>query len=164
MKLLSGILLGALIASGVFFYFSKTNKERESTASASDSMKPVPMNMYEPKPENKKSEIKIIPSGTVTFLLAANNEIYYYKGVYNDTINKTDYIKLRSLIKKYKAEIKPDDLMFIIKSEKASSFKNAIDILDEMTINNIPPGHYMETEITEAEIDGINIKKQTKNG
>ncbi len=166
MKLLSGILIGALLASGVFYYFSKTNKEIESETSATtlDSPKPVPMSMNEPKQENNKSEIKINPSGAVTFLLAANNEIYYYKGVHNYTINKTDYVEVREIIKKYKSEINPDDLMFIIKSAKGATFKNAIDILDEMTINSVPPGHYAELEITNEEIESINILKKAKNG
>jgi hypothetical protein len=30
--------------------------------------------------------------------------------------------------------------MYIIKSDKSSTFKNAIDIMDEMTISAVPPG------------------------
>jgi tRNA U34 2-thiouridine synthase MnmA/TrmU len=41
--------------------------------------------------------------------------------------------------------------MYIIKSDKKSTFKNAIDILDEMSICAIPPGHYAEVEMTATE-------------
>ena len=166
MKLLSGIIMGALLASGVFYYLSKTNKEKESSAfiSVIDSSKAVPMSMNQPKPESDNNRLIIKSSGAVTFLLVDNNEINYYKGVFDGNLYKTDYIKVRGLIKKWNSEINPVDLMFIIKSDKGSTFKNVIDILDEMTINKIPPGHYAETEITEAEINSINILKKSKNG
>ena len=44
-----------------------------------------------------------------------------------------------------------DDLMYIIKSDKESTFKNAIDILDEMSICAVPPGHYAEVDMTPTE-------------
>ena len=43
------------------------------------------------------------------------------------------------------------DLMYIIKSDKQSNFKNAIDILDEMSICAVPPGHYAEVDMTPTE-------------
>jgi len=43
--------------------------------------------------------------------------------------------------------------MYIIKSDNESTFKNAIDILDEMTISAVPPGHY-------AEVDMIPVEKE----
>jgi tRNA U34 2-thiouridine synthase MnmA/TrmU len=41
--------------------------------------------------------------------------------------------------------------MYIIKADKESTFKNAIDILDEMTINTVPPGHYAEVDMSDTE-------------
>jgi hypothetical protein len=32
-----------------------------------------------------------------------------------------------------------------------STFRNAIDILDEMSICNVPPGHYAEVDMTDTE-------------
>ena len=32
-----------------------------------------------------------------------------------------------------------------------STFKNAIDILDEMTISAVPPGHYAEVAMVDVE-------------
>ena len=43
------------------------------------------------------------------------------------------------------------DLMYIIKSDDQSTFKNAIDILDEMAICTVPPGHYAEVPMVEVE-------------
>ena len=41
--------------------------------------------------------------------------------------------------------------MYIIKSDTESTFKNAIDILDEMSISAVPPGHYAEVDMAPAE-------------
>ena len=41
--------------------------------------------------------------------------------------------------------------MYVIKSDDKSTFKNAINILDEMTISGIPPGHYAEDKMSETE-------------
>ena len=41
--------------------------------------------------------------------------------------------------------------MYIIKSDSKSTVKNAIDILDEMSICAVPPGHYAEVDMTDSE-------------
>ena len=42
-------------------------------------------------------------------------------------------------------------IQYIIKSDEKSTFKNAIDILDEMTISAVPPGHYAEVDMVDVE-------------
>ena len=125
-----------------------------------------PSHMYLPKKDTNDMvvHLKLKPEASVTFLLSGNNRIYYYLGSFKGIITETDYVNVRSLIKELSKKINKRDLMFIIKSDPGSTFKNAIDILDEMTINNVPPGHYAEIDITEAEINSINILKKTKNG
>ena len=61
--------------------------------------------------------------------------------------------EIRKLILDKKNATPIDDLMYIIKSDNESTFKNAIDILDEMTISAVPPGHY-------AEVDMIPVEKE----
>ena len=41
--------------------------------------------------------------------------------------------------------------MYIIKSDDESTFKNAIDIIDEMAISAVPPGHYAEVAMVPVE-------------
>jgi hypothetical protein len=157
------IILFAVAFAGIIFVKEYTQNKAKTEA---DTIIPAHenLNLPLPKPEEDTKKLIFKASGSVTFLLTEKNEIYYYEGVFNGTLNKTDYKKVRFLIRKFNAEIDPNDLMFIIKSDQGASFKNVIDILDEMTINKILPGHYAETEITKEEIDGINIIKQTKNG
>ena len=52
--------------------------------------------------------------------------------------------------------------MYIIKADKEATFKNAIDILDEMTVTAVPPGHYAEVDITDTE--SMLIQKTEEGG
>jgi len=63
----------------------------------------------------------------------------------------TNFAGIRSLILEKKKATPIDDLMYIIKSDEKSTFKNAIDILDEMTISAVPPGHYAEVDMVPVE-------------
>lgn len=114
------------------------------------------MNMHEPKDSDPDKEVKVKESGAMTILLGKADQVYYYYGQLNpETISQefkvTDFTEIRNLIVEKKKSTPLDDLMYIIKSDSASTFKNAIDILDEMSICAVPPGHYAEVEISETE-------------
>ena len=157
----------SLIAIAVFLagilvikeYIDNKAKNKEEPQKTKPEVEPF--KMTEPTPEKDADKLIIKTSGVVTFLLTSDNVIYYYKGAFTGILNKTDYKKVREIIKTYKAEIDLKDLMFVIKSDPSASFKNAIDLLDEMEINKIPKGHYLETELTEEEIKSI--KKYNDN-
>ncbi|HMW26519.1 MAG TPA: hypothetical protein PLK54_01925 [Ferruginibacter sp.] len=119
--------------------------------------------ILEPRAVEQEATIPATAS-TVTFILAEQNDIYYYKGKFEGRLQKTSYTQVRSLILGYKKTIGTKDLMFLIKSAPGSTFKNAIDILDEMSVTEIPPGHYAEVELTQEETDKLHIIKTTKNG
>jgi hypothetical protein len=49
---------------------------------------------------------------------------------------------IRDVILERKRTVSPDDIVFIMKLSDDATFKNFVDIFDEMTINEIPPGHF----------------------
>ena len=113
------------------------------------------MNMNEPKDEKDK-EMKVKNSGAMTILLGKGNQVYYYYGqldpnTISEQFKSTNFKDIRKLILDKKVATPIDDLMYIIKSDKSSTFKNAIDILDEMVISAVPPGHYAEVDMTPVE-------------
>jgi hypothetical protein len=92
----------------------------------------------------------------MTILLGKGNQVYYYYGqLMPETISQdfksTTFKGIRALIAEKKKNTPIDDLMYIIKSDDKSTFKNAIDILDEMTISDVPPGHYAEVQMVPVE-------------
>lgn len=133
--------LGFLLIT--FFVFTTTMSQ--STA----------MNMNEPK-DDKDQQLKVKNSGAMTILLGKSDQVYYYFGQLeadklSEEFKSTSFKDIRQLIVDKKKSTPMDDLMFIIKSDDQSTFKNAIDILDEMSICAIPPGHYAEVDMTPTE-------------
>lgn len=95
-------------------------------------------------------------SYAMTIILGKNHQIYYYYGKLDKTnaaqqIRKTNLREIRSLIIDKKRKSDPDYLMYLIKSDKESTFGDHIDLLDEMSICDIKGGHYAEVDITEEE-------------
>jgi len=142
--------LGFLLVT--FFVFTTTMQQ--STA----------MNMNEPKDDNPEEQMKVKNSGAMTILLGKQDQLYYYYGQLDPAtlseqfkstsfkeIKSTSFKEIRQLIVDKKKATPIDDLMYIIKSDSSSNFKNAIDILDEMAISAVPAGHYAEVDITPAE-------------
>lgn len=133
--------LGFLLLT--FFVFTTTMSQ--STA----------MNMNEPK-DDPNQQLKVKTSGAMTILLGKGNQVYYYYGqlvaeTISEDFKSTNFAGIRKLILDKKNGTPIDDLMYIIKSDEKSTFKNAIDILDEMTICAVPPGHYAEVDMVEVE-------------
>lgn len=114
------------------------------------------MNMNEPKENDPSNEKKVKESGAMTILLGKGNQIYYYYGnlhpeKLSEEFKSTTFKEIRQLINDKRKKTPIDDLMYIIKSDSLSTFKNSIDILDEMSISRVPPGHYAEVDISELE-------------
>jgi len=125
------------------------------------------MNMNEPKddPENQQ---KVKNSGAMTLLLGKNDQVYYYFGELSPTeastqFRSSNFKDIRDVILTKKKSTPIGDLMYIIKSDKDATFKNAIDVLDEMSINQIPPGHYAEVEMSDTEAQLIKMT-ESANG
>ena len=120
---------------------------------------PTAMNMNEPK-DDPTNQLKVKNSGAMTLLLGKADQVYYYYGELTDPTKQfksSNFKEIRSLILAKKNATPIDDLMYIIKADKESTFKNAINILDEMLISNVPAGHYAEVDMSEGEAKLINM-------
>lgn len=114
------------------------------------------MSMNEPNDKDTTQAQKVKNSGAMTILLGKQDQVYYYYGqllpeTLSEQFKSTTFKQIRDLIVEKKKATPADDLMYIIKSSDESTFKNAINILDEMTISDVPPGHYAESPITDTE-------------
>ena len=116
---------------------------------------PTAMNMNEPK-DNTNDQMKVKQSGAMTILLGKDNHVFYYYGdldpnKLSEQFKSTNLKDIRKLIVDKKKATIPGDLMYIIKADSTAKFKNAINILDEMSICAVPPGHYAEVDIAPLE-------------
>jgi biopolymer transport protein ExbD len=120
------------------------------------------MNMNEPK-DDPNNQLKVKNSGAMTLLLGKDDQVYYYYGELTDPskqFKSSNFKDIRKVILDKKRATPIGDLMYIIKSDKEATFKNAIDILDEMAINAVPPGHYAEVDLSDTEAQLIKLTEQ----
>jgi biopolymer transport protein ExbD len=90
-------------------------------------------------PAGEKKDTKVAASNALSIILDQNNEIYYYEGAMQpkgENIIKTNFKNISSLLQSKKQQ-RNDELMVIIQSTDQASFKNVVDILDEMSIHQI---------------------------
>jgi biopolymer transport protein ExbD len=139
----------------------------------------LPKDVDKPEDQNKAKE-----SGTITFLLGKDNHVFYYEGQLKvdasgnnfKSASFTGENSIRDLLIKKKAQVianyrpnpavkddGPDtDLVVVIKPNEESTYKNIVDILDEMSINvirryalvNITPDENALIKITEGASGG----------
>jgi biopolymer transport protein ExbD len=99
---------------------------------------PTAMKLYLPKDVDKPEEQnKVKESGAFTILLGANDNVYYYEGLDPTQLKATNFKGIRDEILRKKKSTNPEDLVMIIKPSDEATYKNTVDILDEMTIAEI---------------------------
>ena len=115
---------------------------------------PTAMNLNMPKDtKDKNLDTKVKESGSLTLMLGKANVIYYYFGNDPTKMQTTGYKAVRDIILKKKKSTPAEDLFIIIKPDKDATYKNAVDILDEMDINDI--GRYAMVDPTPDEYNLI---------
>lgn len=115
--------------------------------------KPQSMNLAMPdKDETKKNPDKLDVSEdrTLTLLLGEKNQLVWYYGLPNapiegptkmgygkNGIRKELLAKKQTVKSKYAGQPKKQDLIVLIKASKKSTYRNLVDILDEMAIADV---------------------------
>jgi biopolymer transport protein ExbD len=120
---------------------------------------PTAMNLSMPKDTpDKNLDTKVKESGSLTLMLGKENVIYYYFGSDPATMQTTTYKDVRDIILKKKKTTPAEDFFVIIKPDKDASYKNAVDLLDEMTINDV--GRYAMVDPTADEYSKIQMTEK----
>ena len=113
----------------------------------------LPKDIEKPEEQNKLKE-----SAAFTVMPSRANMVYYYEGLDPSKLQQTTFKEIRDIILDKKRRTDPKDFMVIIKPTKDATYKNAVDMLDEMTIDDvkryalvdISPDEYKFVEATET--------------
>jgi len=144
--------------------------------------KPKTMEINMPNTEKieEKDQTKVKESVAMTVLLSKDHRIYYYEGLASDPTKppelKVTYFKpkggIRDAIidkKKKVDELKQqgaltgkDQLTVLIKPDVTSSYEDLVNILDEMSINDVRV--YAIVDITPVDQEFIQITEQANAG
>jgi len=138
------------------------------------------MDLNMPKDTDKEDEqTKTKQSGALTVMLGKGDKVYYYegelapdgsnfqqttfKGIRDEIIKKKNSViaayrtdpaceeKARKEGKKV-SDCKQQDFFVVIKPDEESTYKNAVDMLDEMTINDVKRYALMKIADTEKQL------------
>jgi hypothetical protein len=89
------------------------------------------------------------------------DQVYYYEGLDPSKIQTATFKTIRDIILDKKRRTDPKDFMVIIKPSKDATYKNTVDILDEMTIDAVH--RYALVDITPDEYKFVTAT-ETANG
>jgi biopolymer transport protein ExbD len=107
----------------------------------------LPKDTDKPEEQNKTAE-----SGVLTLLLGKDNNVFYYEGTLkNDASNfkSSNFKDIRDVIIRKKQSTPEKNLMLIIKPSNECTYKNVVDMIDEMSINVIK--RYALVDIADVE-------------
>jgi biopolymer transport protein ExbD len=137
--------LGFLLIT--FFIFTSTMSQ------------PTAMNLFMPKDVDKPEEQnKVKESGAFTIMLGKNDVVYFYEGMDPATegnFRSATFKTIRDEIIRKRQNTSTEDLVMIIKPTPDATYKNTVDILDEMTINEIK--RYAMVDISDVEYQLVKI-------
>src|ERR1700761_2164623 len=123
---------------------------------------PTSMKLNLPKDTDKPDEQnKLKESAALTVMPAKNNQVYYYEGLDPTKIQSSNFKAIRDVILDKKRRTDPKDFMVIIKPTQDATYKNTVDMLDEMTIDEVK--RYALVDITPDEYKFVTAT-ETANG
>ena len=123
---------------------------------------PTAMKLFLPKDTDKPDEQnKLKESAALTVMPAKNNQVYYYEGLDPTKIQTSNFKAIRDVILDKKRRTDAKDFMVIIKPTQDATYKNTVDILDEMKIDDIHRFALVDITPDEYKIVGLT---ETANG
>jgi len=120
---------------------------------------PTAMRLFLPKDTNKPEEQnKLKESAALTVMPGKQNQVYYYEGLDPTKIQTSNFKAIRDVILNKKRSTDPKDFMVIIKPTQDATYKNTVDILDEMKIDDVK--RYALVDITPDEYKIVVLTEQ----
>ena len=113
----------------------------------------LPKDVQKPEDQNKVKE-----SAVLTIMPSKANQVYYYEGLDPSKIQAATFKTIRDEILDKKRRTDPKDFTIILKPTQDATFKNTIDILDEMKIDGV--NHYALVDISPDEYKYVAATEQ----
>lgn len=117
----------------------------------------LPKDADKPEDQNKAKE-----SGVITILLGNDNHVFYYEGTLapnGSNFKSSNFHDIRQVLIDKKARTPEKDLVVVIKPSVDCTYKNVVDMLDEMAINVLK--RYALVDIADSEAQLVKISDQS---
>ncbi len=106
-----------------------------------------------PDDRDQKHDMNIKQSGALTIILGKDNNVFYYEGQLapnGSNFKSSNFKDIRDEIISKKQSTNAADFFVTIKPSDECTYKNVVDMLDEMTINVV--GRYALVDISDVEL------------
>jgi len=118
---------------------------------------PVAMKIVVPEDTPTSDPNTVSADKTITLLLGDNNKVFYYSGFFNSQVQEINFDQFRPVLIEKKLQLlqkyNKNCLNVLIKPNAGASYKNVVDCLDEMIINDIST--YVLNEPNEKELHSL---------
>jgi len=108
---------------------------------------PKAMNLH--LPMDSKDSMLTKRSAVITIIPGEDDRIYYYEGDDATKLQVADFKSIRSILLDKKRRTDPTWFQVIIKPTRDATYKNTVDVLDEMLIDEI--SHYSLVDVSPGE-------------
>ena len=123
---------------------------------------PTAMRMFLPEDvKNPEEQNKVKNSAVITLLLGKDDKIYYYEGDDPTKMLQTTFKKVRDVVLDKERRTDPKDFVVVLKPSPDATYKNTVNILDEMTIDEVK--RYAMVDISPTEYQLVQ-KTEVANG
>jgi len=119
---------------------------------------PTALKLILPKDTDDQHKMLAKVSAVITLLPGKSDQIYYYEGDDPTQLKAANFRSIRSVILDKKRRTDPNFFQVILKPTSDATYKNTVDILDEMTIDGVH--HYALVDITPEEYKVIRATEQ----
>jgi len=126
---------------------------------------PTAMKLNLPKDVDKPDEQnKLKESAALTVMPSKNDVVFYYEGLDPSKLQVSSFNKnaIRDVILDKKRRTDPKDFMVIIKCTQDATYKNTVNILDEMKIDDVK--RYALVDISPDEYKFITLTESASGG
>ncbi|HEV9038378.1 MAG TPA: biopolymer transporter ExbD [Puia sp.] len=117
---------------------------------------PKAMNLH--LPMDSKDSMLTKRSAVITIIPGKDDRIYYYEGDDMTNLQEADFKSIRGILLDKKRRTDPTWFQVIIKPTRDATYKNTVDVLDEMLIDEI--SHYSLVDVSPAEYQVIDTLRQ----
>ncbi|MBL7759990.1 MAG: biopolymer transporter ExbD [Sediminibacterium sp.] len=125
---------------------------------------PTAMKLFLPKDADKpEDQNKAKESGVITILLGKDNNVFYFEGQLDNTASNfksSNFKEIRSVLIDKKRRTPEKDLVVVLKPSSECTYRNVVDILDEMAINVLKRYALVDISPIEEEL----VKRSTAAG
>ena len=100
---------------------------------------PTAMKLFLPKDADKpEDQNKAKESGVITILLGKDDNVFYYEGKLDNSASNfksSTFKEIRNVLLDKKARTPEKNLVVVLKPSEECTYRNVVDILDEMAVN-----------------------------